>query len=132
MTAAVKLALLPEVDHVHQQLAAGAAYKAAGVPQLVISSPLRVHRWLALPHGLLALVAGLEGGAGRGERRTMGRGKRRKGTDRWRGRKDGGVGRWMVDGKRGGEDGGKRDEKGQVVEKVKKRMWNSQYQDISI
>lgn len=60
MTSTVQLAFLVEVDHVHQQLFAGAAHEAGRVPQLVVAGPLSVHGRLAQTHRLLAVVARLE------------------------------------------------------------------------
>lgn len=70
MAAAVHLALLPEVDHVHQQLLAGAAHEAGRVPQLVVAGPLGVDGRLATGHRLLAVVARLAGDR-RGREREM-------------------------------------------------------------
>lgn len=53
----VQLALLPEVDHVHQQLVAGATHEACWVPHLVVAGPLSVDSWLAQTHRLLAVTA---------------------------------------------------------------------------
>lgn len=60
VASAVQLALLPEVDHVHQQLFAGAAHEAGGVPQLVVTGPLGVDGRLAQAHRLPAVLARLE------------------------------------------------------------------------
>lgn len=60
VTAAVQLTLLPEVDHVHQQLFAGAADKAGRVPQLVVAGAFCVHCRFAPLHNLLTVVAGLQ------------------------------------------------------------------------
>ena len=54
---AVQLALLPEIDHVHQQFLTGAAHEACRVPQLVVAGPLGVDGRLAQTHRLLAVVA---------------------------------------------------------------------------
>lgn len=72
VAAAVHLALLPEVDHVHQQLLAGAAHEAGRVPQLVVAGPLGVDGRLAAGHRLLAVVARLAGDRRGGERETVG------------------------------------------------------------
>ena len=61
MTATVKLPLLPEVDHVHEQLAALAANEAGRVPQPVVAGTLSVHCRLAATHGQLAMAARLSG-----------------------------------------------------------------------
>lgn len=53
----VKFTLFPEVDHVHQQFFAGAAYEAGRVPQFVISSSFSIHGRGAKMHGLLAVIA---------------------------------------------------------------------------
>lgn len=67
VAAAVHLALLPEVDHVNQQLLAGAAHEAGRVPQLVVAGPLGVDGRLTASHRLLAMVARLaEDRRGRG------------------------------------------------------------------
>lgn len=57
----VQLAFLPEVDHIHQEFAAGTTHEARWVPQLVVASPLSIDSWLAQAHGLLAVMARLEG-----------------------------------------------------------------------
>lgn len=61
VAAAVHVALLPEVDHVHQQLFAGAAHEAGRVPHLVVAGPLGVDGRFAPSHRLLAVMARLEG-----------------------------------------------------------------------
>lgn len=61
VAATEQLPLLPEVDHVHQQLAAGAAHEAGRVPQPVVAGTLGVDGRVALTHRLLAVVARLEG-----------------------------------------------------------------------
>lgn len=53
----VQFTLFPEVDHVHQQLFAGAAYEAGRVPQFVVSGSFGVHSRVAEAHGLLAVTA---------------------------------------------------------------------------
>ena len=68
VTATVQLPLLPEVDHVHQQLAALAADEAGRVPQLVVAGALGVHRRLAATHGQLAMAARLRRGGEERER----------------------------------------------------------------
>lgn len=60
VASAVQLAFLPEVDHVHQQLFAGAAHEAGRVPQLVVTGPLGVDSRLAQTHRLHAVLARLE------------------------------------------------------------------------
>ena len=80
VTAAVQLPLLPEVDHVDQQLAAFAADEAGWVPQLVVAGALSVHRRLATTHGQLAVAARLRGGGRETEREREGR----RGGDRAR------------------------------------------------
>lgn len=60
VASAVQLAFLPEVDHVHQQLFAGAAHEAGWVPQLVVTGPLGVDSRLAQTHRLPAVLARLE------------------------------------------------------------------------
>lgn len=68
VAAAVHVAFLPEVDHVHQQLFAGAAHEAGRVPHLVVAGPLCVDGRFAPSHRLLAVMARLEGDKGRRER----------------------------------------------------------------
>lgn len=59
MASTEELSLLPEVDHVHQQLLAGAAHEAGRVPHLVVAGPLGVDGRLAQTHRQLAVMARL-------------------------------------------------------------------------
>ena len=58
MPSAVDLPLLVEVDEVHQQLAAGGALEALGVPAAALPRPARKHRNVAPAD--LALALGVE------------------------------------------------------------------------
>ncbi len=59
MASAVQLPFLPEVDHVHQQLGAGAAHEAGRMPQLVVAGSLGVDGGFAKTHRLLAVMTRL-------------------------------------------------------------------------
>lgn len=59
MPPAIQLALLPEVDQVHQQLVAGAAHEAARVPQLVVPGAFRKNGRVAATHAALAVMTRL-------------------------------------------------------------------------
>lgn len=57
VSSTVQFTLFPEVDHVHQQFFAGAAYEAGRVPQFVIAGSFSIHGRVAKTHGLLAVIA---------------------------------------------------------------------------
>ena len=73
---AVDLPLLVEVDEVHQQLAAGGALEALGVPAAALPRPARKHRDVPAADLPLALGRGGEGWKGRGRVVRVGGGGR--------------------------------------------------------
>lgn len=61
MSATVQLPILPEINHVDQELMAGTADETSRVPQFIIAGPFSVDGWVTLFHTLFAAVAGLKG-----------------------------------------------------------------------
>lgn len=61
MSATVQLPVLPEINHVDQELMAGTAHKTSWVPQFIVTSPFRIDGWVTFLHAQFAAVAGLQG-----------------------------------------------------------------------